>query len=102
MTNGVSFALVAGACCVVHINNNTYTKSYTKITLNINSTGAKDVQLQTEAWSSQYQTPDRGSIVSLTQYYAVSKCQLFIYDGSVYIAPRSTFAAYNDYGDYSD
>ena len=102
VTNGVSFSLVAGACCVVHINNTTYTKAHTNITLNINSTGAKGVQLQTEAYGSQYQTPSGGSIITLTQYYAVSKCQLFIYNGSVYIAPRSTFAAYPDYGDYQD
>lgn len=45
-TNGVSFSLVAGACCWVvptYAYNSDGTTSTTKLTLNINSTGAKEL-----------------------------------------------------------
>lgn len=76
-TNGVSFELVAGACCAVAFSNeleHDWSSNSTKAsTLNINSTGAKSF--------SRY-TTSSGS--SNEQLYPAKGAYLFIYNGSKY------------------
>ena len=87
-TNGVSFSLVAGACCYVHFSNNPYGTSKSQ-SLNINSTGAKsishEVSIKGEA-DNNYKSDS---------YYPLST--LFVYNGSSYLTSRSSH-----YGDYND
>lgn len=77
MTNGVSFSLVAGACCAVAFSNEleyNWTSNSTKAsTLNINSTGAKSL--------ARYYTSQGGES---EQLYPAKGAYLFVYTGSAY------------------
>ena len=90
LTNGVSFSLVAGACCIVDFSNNASTSYKNPVqlsTLNINSTGAHDVQ-----WlrvnDTRYQ--------SETSYLHST---IFVYTGTKYI---NGLIVYHDTHGYSD
>ena len=76
-TNGVSFALVAGACCAVAFSNElepTWSSGSTKAsTLNINSTGAKSL--------ARYTTSSGGEN---EQVHPAKGAYLFVYTGSAY------------------
>ena len=88
MTNGVDFALVAGACCIVKFSVSGYNlaQALKGSSLNINSSGAKTVRHYSAGQSggSVDAGPLAGSI-------------LFTYDGSTY--QTVTFIAYGDYSD---
>ena len=80
-TNGVSFALVAGAVCAVKFSN-TLGKDYgggTQVTLNINSSGAKGVGLAYWSNSNLYhgKNPNDSAFVS-------PGTSIMVYDGSIY------------------
>ena len=77
MTNGVSFSLVAGACCLLGLSyklNSDDSTSTTKLTLNINSTGAKQLT-NTGYESSIAQNTNLGTSIR----------ELVIYDGTRYV-----------------
>ena len=94
MTNGVSFELVAGACCFVVFNSATYTNAadYASVTLNINSTGAKkfsNYQLRYNGRS--YMSYEGPAVIELSRSGIIS------YNGSTYLG--LVYAVYGDYGD---
>ena len=87
LTNGVSFSLVAGACCVVAFSNNVgYDPS--SVTLNINSTGAKKF---TGWW--RY-SQDAGGQYQYLSFYGLP---IVCYNGTAYIHCGPWW-----YGDYQD
>ena len=88
MTNGVSFSLVAGACCYVHFSNDPY-GTLKSVSLNINSTGAKSISHEVTIAGDSINTNK-----SFT-YYPLST--LFVYNGSSYLTGKSSH-----YGDYAD
>lgn len=67
LTNGVSFELVAGACCML---NPTSGPIATGSTININSTGAKNIAYTQHSGSSDMFTPSslEKNIVGLLMY----------------------------------
>lgn len=114
MTNGVSFSLVAGACCVVKFTNgqtwlsNSYYSQTSPLSLNINSTGAKyfggcygtNGGMQNNDTSATFRSSSgksgcRGSL-------AVMYESLCSYNGSVYImhVTEPPITSYADYSDY--
>ena len=99
-TNGVSFDLVTGSICIVTFSNKLFRGSQytTVITLNVNSTGAKQMQVGGNLYMSSW-TPVRGANVTLTQRHETSATQLFLYNGSVYYVYRPGAGEYDDYAD---
>ena len=91
MTNGVSFSLVAGACCIVYFSNIGSSSSGASIsTLNINSTGAISV----EAFNTGHMIATSSQRVTAT---VLHKYTLVIYSGSKYgIGRVQYYADYND------
>lgn len=98
MTNGVDFALVDGACCVVYLSkgiyNNTAGGAYPDITLNIDSTGAKPIKIDYVGMSS---TSVWRRLIVPNRYYQVPYNALWFYTAGVYYL--STFYFYEDYSD---
>ena len=97
LTNGVSFSLVAGACCYVMFTNGMASKnSKLQWTLNINSTGAK-----VAAWHAGLAGVST-YISNATSYrtYIQNKNPLFVYSGTYYL-PIGEFNTSN-YTDYED
>ena len=112
LTNGVSFSLVAGACCVVKFTNGQkYADSFysqkSPLSLNINSTGAKyfggchgangnmtDGNTGATFRSSSGTSNLRGTLGHMYE-------SLCAYNGSVYIM-HITEPPITGYGDYSD
>lgn len=76
-TNGVSFSLVAGACCGVKFSN---TVKGGSPTLNINSTGAKSLN---SAWTWSVVTNLGGGSMQQLTYMNHT---LVVYNGSMYLA----------------
>ena len=93
ITNGVSFELVAGACCIVKFSNSlTSSGLNTSVTLNINSTGAKKFKAYNKkTYSSNDSNNWRAMQVEL------DIIPLVMYNGSTW---ENTCYAY--YGDYTD
>lgn len=92
-TNGVSFELVVGACCVVKISNSLASGSQgTNVTMNINSTGAKKFQTYGKTFNSGNSSVGYGNA-----HLAHNTPPLFVYDGSVYMVASTV-----TYGDYQD
>ena len=92
MANGVSFSLVAGACCCLYFSNAFKSDSFGTTTININSSGAKSIQHSTAAMS--------GNSYTAAFPLFVTREYLAIYTGSKYML----FAAgmRNTYVDSSD
>ena len=91
-TNGVSFSLVAGACCIVVFSNTLWKdSSASSVTININSTGAKQF--------TSYSKKSLGSDGTQwnASYLAYNYPPLFVYNGSKYMVQITM-----PYGDYSD
>ena len=83
----MSFSLVAGACCVVTFSNNVGYDPY-KVTLNINSTGAKTF---TGWWKG---SQDAGGQYQYLSFYGLP---IVCYNGTAYIHCGPWV-----YGDYQD
>lgn len=98
-TNGVSFSLVAGACCFVKMSN-IVTKTGIKWTLNINSTGAKNVIAYWLGGSWTNITIVQASSGHDSQSPTLSLLMWVVYDGSTYVATDNN--GYMTYPDYSD
>ena len=92
ITNGVSFSLVAGACCLVVLSNawNTAYSNFNSSTMNINSTGAKNLQYVSSK-SRYYTYPDNSEFVNCRNLFC-------IYTGSKYhvVAVGITYYDYMD------
>ena len=91
---------MTGAVCIVTFSSKIYRgSSYsTVITLNINSTGAKQIQVGGSVYTSGYE-PLRGYTSTITQRHEVPATQLYLYNGSVYYVYRPGTAEYDDYSD---
>ena len=90
-TNGVSFELVAGACCLIHFNSPSYSvpAQYKSVTLNIQSTGAKkfsNYELRYNGMS--YMSYDGHAQIELT------RSKLVAFNGNTYIG--TVYAVYGD------
>ena len=97
LTNGVSFELVAGACCCVRFTNDTSTKNAMTVTLNIQSTGAYAINVVSGVYGATYRKySDPISRIDWSRSILPQVCLLW-YDGSVYCF--SGIVPYNDYGD---
>ena len=99
LTNGVSFSLVAGACCFVKMSN-VVTNTGIQWTLNINSTGAKNVIAYelSGAWNNL--SIVQASSASTTQSPSLPLLMWLIYNGSTYLSTSNT--VYTTYPDYTD
>lgn len=107
LTNGVSFELVTGVCCFISFSNAIYAGSgkTTRITININSTGAKNLTIDrgtNEASYSSNNYPKRYGIYYITQVNEITGNALYTYNGTNYITPIISYTTYVDYSDYSD
>ena len=98
ITNGVSFSLVAGACCYIKFSNKLYTASDTKISLNINSTGAKEISLcfAVIRYSTVLHTYKYSPLTLRTA--ALPETCLIVYDGNMYTMGYP-IQGYEDYSD---
>ena len=111
ITNGVSFSLVAGACCyIVFLKAITPKNSNLKWTVNINSTGAKYYRTRSTIYEAYFSWEHRSD--NTYQIYTdafknahnvikpTTSNELFIYDGSYYVSCGGfTTASYSDYND---
>ena len=98
MTNGVSFSLVAGACCFIKFSNKVSSSQDATISLNINSTGAKSISLFfVTIYYNYVQTTHTYSPLTLRTAALPQAC-LIMYDGSMYTMGYSC----QGYEDYSD
>lgn len=100
ITNGVSFSLVAGACCIVRTSVKFFYKegATANITLNINSTGAKGITRPGSMYISS-RNPVRVAEVAIKQYMEIDPIIFVTYDGSNYIVTQNATLSYNDYLD---
>ena len=97
MTNGVSFELVAGACCCVRFTTDMATKNSLSVTLNIQSTGARSINVVSGVYGAVYRRYQNTiNMIDWSRSILPQLCLLW-YDGSVYC-----FSGINSYGDYSD
>ena len=95
LTNGVSFALVAGACCLVCFTKGFYKSgTYNDTTLNINSSGAKPMVLD---YASNSFSSGHRSLFMLSTAWEIPYTLLWIFDGTNYL-----FHGMHYYSDYSD
>ena len=121
ITNGVSFSLVAGACCYIDMSKPFYApKADTNVgawTMNINSTGAKYYKGKLHKIVLSDWSYDGGSSIksnTYTSYYSSDTTYgyrpmntgqfIFLYDGTYYVVITTNGAttdrwSYNDYGD---
>ena len=98
MPNGVSFALGAGACCCIKMS---YISSVGSTwSMNINSTGAKTVNLYSV--SGDWRSPAASTYPSThtTLVPAVPSFIFVVYDGSAYCISDGNYKL--PYPDYSD
>lgn len=92
LTNGVSFELVVGACCVVVFSNSLSSgSSASSCTININSTGAKKFKSYSKS------SLANSSTLWGTSYLTYGYPPLFVYNGSTYMVQITM-----PYGDYQD
>lgn len=103
LTNGVSFSLVAGACCLVNytnaVRNQSIYDTLSAWTLNINSTGAKYVTYKDRA-AKVITSESAGSNGSSTASILTSHAALHVYASNNYIVDSGLFR-YSDYKDDS-
>lgn len=97
-TNGVSFTLVTGAICMVYFANaisKTYTDNHeTTRTLNIASTGAKEIHVR-------YSNSNEHSEHTITSSWALGNSTLLcVYSGTYYYTP--SYGYVHSYDDYSE
>lgn len=90
-TNGVSFELAAGACCMVYFNTlhnvSSFGDTRYTYTLNVNSTGAKSIVYGNRGLDSY---DGAGNIMAI-------KCIIFMYNGTnYYFFPNATYYDYSD------
>ena len=88
-TNGVSFSLVAGACCLVKFTSTaigTFSSSIAGGTLNINSTGAKSMKAITNTYASTRNI----------NLYPTDRCIMVAYNNSVYSCISAVQYFYTD------
>ena len=86
-TNGVSFSLVAGACCIVSFSNSP-SQGKQAPTMNINSTGAKN-------WRKYVGDTGNWGSSSLTATLETNPT-LLIYSGSEFYSPGTEIQTYDD------
>lgn len=93
ITNGVSFSLAAGACCVIKFSNIGTAQSGASISsININSTGVKSVTAFSTGHFLSYGNRTRSGTI-------LHKYSFVVYDGSTYgIAYANYYADYGDEG----
>lgn len=99
MTNGVSFELVAGACCFIKMTN-IVTMSGAKWTLNISSTGAKNVVAYNLSGTYNNLNVVQASSNHVTQSPTLPLLMWVVYNGSTYATTSNM--VYMTYPDYSD
>ena len=98
LTNGVSFSLVAGAICMVYFAN-AISKTYidnngTTRTLNIASTGAKEIH-------ARYSSSNGHHEQAINSSWALANSTLLcVYSGSYYYTP--SYGYIHSYDDYSE
>ena len=98
-TNGVDFALYVGSICLVTFTNGLYyKKSMGDLTLNINSTGAKEFWFKLAGMTTYSGSVGLNERADNNRYTGAPYMGLWIYDGSIYIYQGVDF--YNDYPDY--
>lgn len=112
ITNGVSFSLVAGAVCFVYYKYKLGTTSawneqtHKAWTLNISSTGAKNVTAYALSGKSTMILSSANSGTSSGDHWVSdttitdSMAQIHLYDGTAYVVYK--MYRYGDYSDYSD
>ena len=93
ISNGVSFSLVAGACCAVYFSNGLSNRK--SVTVNINSTGA--IPLRYNNWYLMTYALTGGSNQEIYNTYPNTNTVLLIHTGSEYHLQMPL-----KYGDYSD
>ena len=96
---------MAGALCVLRFSNTICRGSVaaTNITLNINSSGAKNVVYDMGVAPQSYGTnPYRRGLVTVTIRHEIPSLAWYIYSGSEYMTALIETHAYSDYSDYSD
>ena len=93
MTNGVSFSLVAGAIVLVYYQNSN--SHSTKWTLNINSTGAKQVRI----WEGDIAYSSNIATGAYRDIDYPPRDSLYVYTGSYYAAAGSIRGIYSDYSE---
>ena len=96
MTNGVSFSLAAGVICGVYFSNSVENKS--SVTLNINSTGAKNFYGARSTWGTNIIAGGKNS--NYTTLYDTARYSIVVYTGSSYYGTSSVWASF--YQDYQD
>ena len=93
LTNGVSFSLVAGACCIVKFSNPLAKETLdSSVTLNINSTGAKKFRSYNKTSAGYSDSLQWGDM-----YADLDIIPIVMYNGSTW--ENSCSAAYGDYQD---
>ena len=112
VTNGVSFKLVAGATCFVYYKYKLGTTSawneqtHNAWTLNISSTGAKNVTAYALSGNSTTKLSSANKGTSSGDHWVSdttitdSMAQIHLYDGTAYVVYK--MYRYGDYSDYSD
>ena len=99
LTNGVSFSLENGACCVVLFTASSNTGTSSTATLNINSTGAKNVRTRSiDFVRIAYAGVTERHNTLLWGGWLQNMQLLVVYDGSEY----TTCFSITLYSDYSD
>ena len=97
IANGVSFELVAGACCCIRFTNGMAQKNSLSVTLNIQSTGARTINVVSGEYGGVYRRYESSILEIDWSRSILPKICLLWYDGSVYC-----FSGIQVYGDYSD
>ena len=93
LTNGVSFSLVAGACCIVKFSYSLTKESLnSSVTLNINSTGAKKFRSYTKTY-----VGGTDSLGWRDMQLNLDVIPIVMYNGSTW--ENTCYAAYGDYND---
>ena len=99
LTNGVSFSLVEGACCFVLFTNALANTDHTDryLTLNINSTGAKNLAYYKDG-SNHWTNYDHST--SAAYRMSAENYSFFVYTGSFYAYTGTYSFSYTDGSDW--
>ena len=94
----MSFNPVVGACCLVTFTNGLYNKkSPGDLTLNINSTGAKEFWFKVGGMHETSQRVGLDARATSLKYNGAPYMGLWLFDGSIYVYQGVDY--YNDYPD---